>query len=41
MPLVENHVIDYGIYPSESTPVYKELLDYAKEGSLDYHYLKL
>lgn len=27
-PSGEKHVIDYGIYPNESTLVYKELLDH-------------
>lgn len=34
-PSGEKHVINYGIYPSESTLVYKELLDYVKQRGLE------
>lgn len=34
-PLSENHVINYGIYPSKSTSAYKELLDHANQGGLE------
>ena len=34
-PSGEKHVIDYGIYPNESTLAYKELLDYAKQRGLE------
>ena len=33
-PLVEKHVINYGIYLCESTSAYKEVLDHAKERSV-------
>lgn len=34
-PLGEKHIIDYGIYPNESTLAYKELLDHAKQRGLE------
>ena len=34
-PSGEKHVIDYGIYPNESTLAYKELLDHAKQRGLE------
>ena len=34
-PSGEKHVVDYGIYPNESTLAYKERLDYAKQGLED------
>lgn len=34
-PSDEKHVIDYGIYPNESTLGYKELLDHAKQRGLE------
>ena len=34
-PSGEKHVIDYGIYPNESTLTYKELLDHAKQIGLE------
>lgn len=34
-PSGDKHVIDYGIYPSESTLAYKELLDHAKQRGLE------
>jgi transposase, mutator family len=33
-PSGEKHVIDYGIYPDESTFAYKELLNHVKQGGL-------
>ena len=34
-PLGEKHVVDYGIYPNESTLAYKELLNHAKQRGLE------
>lgn len=34
-PSGEKHVVDYGIYPNESTLAYKELLDHAKQRGLE------
>ena len=34
-PSGEKHVIDYGIYPNESTLAYKQLLDHAKQRGLE------
>ena len=34
-PSGQKHVINYGIYPSESTLVYKEIFDYVKQRGLE------
>ena len=34
-PSGEKHVVDYGIYPNESTLAYKELLDHTKQRGLE------
>ena len=41
-PSGEKYIIDYCIYPSESTLAYKELLDYAKQrGSKKFSFLSV
>ena len=34
-PSGEKHVVDYGIYPNDSTVAYKELLDHTKQRGLE------